>query len=276
MLGAEVIAEGQLAVALEEQKQTGRPLGMTLVALGFLDEETLVRTLARQLSLPVVWMRGKRVRKPVLGLVPGHLVVAHRCLPVRVDEKDGSRTLLLAMEDPADLDALDEAALAAGMPVRPVLAAPSELEESIRLHHPEISLAAPMRRSPPAAAADASFDRELLPGIEEDGLDSEAKDDACMTSDLADSFGKLALDDDAAAPDVLRVDAPTPERPRAPWGNAIEDGLGSVGPEMILRAVSQLLVEKGVIAREELVDRIGELRGDSETETSVQLGEDHI
>ena len=49
LLGAEVITEGQLAAALDEQKQTGRPLGMTLVNMGSLDEETLVRTLARQL-----------------------------------------------------------------------------------------------------------------------------------------------------------------------------------------------------------------------------------
>ena len=85
LLGAEVIAEGQLAAALDEQKQTGRLLGMSLVTMGLLDEEPLVRISARRLSPPVAWMRGRKIRKPVLERVPSRIVGAHRCPPVRVD-----------------------------------------------------------------------------------------------------------------------------------------------------------------------------------------------
>ena len=42
MAGA--IDQTQLGAALADQRQYGRPLGITLVRMGFLDEETLVRT----------------------------------------------------------------------------------------------------------------------------------------------------------------------------------------------------------------------------------------
>jgi hypothetical protein len=371
LIGAEVIVEGQLAAALDEQKQTGHPLGMTLVTMGFLDEETLVRTLARQLSLPIAWIRGKKIRQPVLELVPASIVGAHRCLPVRVDDQGGNKILLLAMEDPADSLVLDAVALAAGMPVRPVLAAPSELEESIQRHFPDLELV------PPAAASgDASLDRELIPDLESgaDARDGEEKDDACMSSldltgdppnasgepadDLsneADDSGfdfspdlddppesedlpgealpfedaaelgsdagdevdddeisyddlnaanELDLDEDFEAYAAGSSDSPdarvpaedeTPVEslamaPLAPPADAEElsetEGEGpevlcmsdasplardaqsarapapaGVGADVILRALSQLLVEKGVIGREELIERLTQLGG---------------
>jgi hypothetical protein len=362
LISAEVIVEGQLAAALDEQKQTGRPLGMTLVTMGYLDEETLVRTLARQLSLPIAWIRGKKIRQPVLELVPASIVGAHRCLPVRVDDQGGNKTLLLAMEDPADLLVLDEVALAAGMPVRPVLAAPSEIEESIQRHFPDLEL------DPPAAGAtEVPLDQELIPGLESgaDALEGEEKDDACMSSlgltgdpshdpvsasgdpadglsneaddsaydfspalhdPLADS-AEVASDDDADVeddalsyddldaaneldldadfegdyarePDSLdRLDPVEDEisgesvalAPLAPPSGRLdreeteEDGPelvcmsdvsplakapqsagsipGSVGADVILRALSQLLVEKGVIGRDELIERLSRLGG---------------
>jgi hypothetical protein len=51
MTGA--IDQTQLGAALAEQRRFGHPLGTTLVRMGFLDEEALIRTLARQLKLPI-------------------------------------------------------------------------------------------------------------------------------------------------------------------------------------------------------------------------------
>ena len=52
-----LIGEAQLAAALSEQRRWGKRLGMTLVLMGCLEEETLVRTLAAQLKLPVARIR---------------------------------------------------------------------------------------------------------------------------------------------------------------------------------------------------------------------------
>jgi len=131
---AGAITKHQLAAALAEQRKWGKPLGMMLVAMDYLDEETLVRTLARQLGLPVAWLRGKRIAPEVLEMVPAELAKKHRCLPLSVREETGGRVLYLAMQDPADLEALDDVRFRVGCQIKPVLVAPGELEEALRQH----------------------------------------------------------------------------------------------------------------------------------------------
>jgi len=75
--------------------------------MGFLDEETLMRTLARQLKLPVAWLRGKWVDDEVRDLLPAELALKHRVLPLTVTVEDTGKVLHLAMHDPNDLEALD-------------------------------------------------------------------------------------------------------------------------------------------------------------------------
>jgi len=133
MAGA--IDQTQLGVALAEQRKFGRPLGATLVRLGFLDEEALIRTLARQLKLPIAWLRGKWVEPEVLDLVPAELALKHRCLPLSVSDAGRGKVLNLAMQDPGDLETLDAVRFHVGHDVSPVLAAPSEIEDALQRHY---------------------------------------------------------------------------------------------------------------------------------------------
>jgi hypothetical protein len=133
MAGA--IDQTQLGAALADQRQYGGPLGARLVRMGFLDEEALVRTLARQLKLPIAWLRGKWVEEEVLDLVPAEIALKHRCLPLTLTETNGRKSLHLAMQDPGDLEALDAVQFQVGHNVSPVLAAPSELEEALQRHY---------------------------------------------------------------------------------------------------------------------------------------------
>ena len=125
-----LITEAQLASALGEQRRWGKRLGMTLVLMGYLEEETLIRTLAAQLKLPVARIRGKRVNAEVVELVPVELAEKHRCLPLFVKDQGGSRELFLAMEDPSDLDAQGELGFRIGFRSRPVLVAPTDHPEA--------------------------------------------------------------------------------------------------------------------------------------------------
>ena len=107
LVAASVIDQATLDQALEKQAADGGRIGKILVTMGALDEEKLVRTVARQLDLPVVRLKGKQVKADVLAFLPGHVARAHRCLPVMVDRRGGD-TLLLAMEDPSDNVGLDQ------------------------------------------------------------------------------------------------------------------------------------------------------------------------
>ena len=133
MAGA--IDQSQLALALANQREFQQPLGKTLVSMGFIDEEAMIRTLARQLKLPVAWLDGKWVEPEVLELVPADLAHKHCCLPLTVTEGAAGKVLHLAMQDPGNLDALDAVSFRVGHKVTPVLASPSELEDALQRHY---------------------------------------------------------------------------------------------------------------------------------------------
>ncbi len=135
LLAAGAIDQVQLGAALAEQRNFGRPLGTILVQMGSLDEETLLRTLARQLKLPVAWLRGKWVERDVLELVSAELALKHRVLPLSVTLEDTGKMLYLAIQDPSDLEALDAIRFQVGHNVSPVLAAASELDDALQRHY---------------------------------------------------------------------------------------------------------------------------------------------
>ncbi|MFQ5417092.1 MAG: hypothetical protein ACE5FL_08625 [Myxococcota bacterium] len=219
LVEAGVIGESQLAAALGEQRQWGRPLGMTLVRMGFLDEESLVRTLANQLKLPIVKLAGKRVNQEVLDLVPIDLAEKHRCIPLLRNDEGGQKVLYLGMEDPADQEAIAELSFRVGHPVKPVLVAPRELDEALHRHYHWASYGDPTPLAADPTASDPNFNP---------------------------SFGEPVGQAGAGASTPL---AAGPE----------DSAGGAVPPAAILRALVQLLVEKGVVSRDELVERVGQV-----------------
>lgn len=218
LVQAGAIDEAQLKSALGEQRQWGRPLGMTLVRMGFLNEDTLIHTLANQLKLPVVKLRGKQVNAEVLERVPVELAEKHRCIPLLVNDEGGQEVLYLGMEDPSDLEALDDISFRIDEKVKPVLVAPAELDEALQRHYHWASYAGGAAESPGEAQAEGE------PEVVETTSGEKPE----------------------ASP--LQADSPSVESHQAkPVG---------VPPEVILRALTQLLVEKGVITRDELVARV--------------------
>jgi len=227
LVDAGAVEEAQLQAALDAQKASGRPLGMTLVRMGFLDEITLIRSLANQLSIPLVRLQGKRVRAEILDIIPPDLAEKHRCLPLFVRNEDGSRALFLAMEDPADTEAVEELGRLVGMQIRPVLVAPTELQESLARHYAWA----------PSGDGDATFDPlGSIPTKSEDGLE--------------------VLNLGGGENDML-------DMPESEAGSAPVPSAEAVPTDSILRALTQLLVEKGVIRREELVERLGAIEGET-------------
>jgi type IV pilus assembly protein PilB len=147
MAGA--IDQTQLGSALADQRKFGQPLGSILVSMGYIDEETLVRTLARQLNLPIAWLRDKWVEPQVLELVPGKIAIKHHCLPLLLTEGAGGKVLHLAMQDPGDLEALDAVSFHVGHNVSPVLAAASEIEDALQRHFQSGEVSASAQSSRP-------------------------------------------------------------------------------------------------------------------------------
>lgn len=225
LVEAGLIDDHQLQNALEQQRELERPLGMTLVRMGLLDEDALVRVLATQLGLPVVRLRGKRVSQEVLDLVPSDLAEKHRCVPLLLNEEDGENVLYLAMEDPARFGAVDEIRARSGQELRPVLVAPTELDEALHRFYHWSSFAG---ENTAEDSADA--------GLPKLGTEPE-----------------LLIGGEPVQLSGARALGPAP-----PAAGSDESG---VPPEKILRALTQLLVEKGLISRDDLVERLRQLEG---------------
>jgi type IV pilus assembly protein PilB len=269
-----LISDTQLAAALGEQRRWGKRLGMTLVLMGYLEEEVLIRTLAAQLKLPVARIRGKRVNAEVIELVPVELAEKHRCLPLFMKDQGGSRELFLAMEDPSDLDAQGELGFRIGFRIRPVLVAPTELEDALQRHYHWAAVAG--AASPPLAPLPARVkDAAPMPlpeKPEEPFEDTEPELHAAAAAAAAAADGASAPEEPGDTqpdpPDIERAaaelggfdepgSAPSPRRaPAARAEPAPNTASPAMSPDVILRALSQLLVEKGVLSREELVERL--------------------
>ena len=102
-----LLTEAQLEQALEEQKRSGRKLGRVFVESGFVSEEQISETVARQLGVPYVNLRFFNVRTEIVRLLPEAQSRRFRAL---VLEDKGSEGVLVGFADPTDLFAYDEVA----------------------------------------------------------------------------------------------------------------------------------------------------------------------
>ncbi|WP_421339923.1 MSHA fimbrial ATPase MshE [Aeromonas veronii] len=99
----QIISDDQLQLALQQQRQTGRKLGTTLIDLGFISEVQLLQFLARQLDAPFFDLNNLTIDAAAVPLLPEVQARRYRALAVNLtDDK-----VTVAMSDPADLSALD-------------------------------------------------------------------------------------------------------------------------------------------------------------------------
>lgn len=136
LVAAGLISEKQLSDALASQKESGRKLGAELVALGILTEVQMTQILSNQLSVPWVSLYHVEFSRELLNLVPAQVAESCGAIPVYVRKvrREGD-TLFVAMDDPTNAQALGLLREATGLPVKPMVAAPTELYEAIRVYY---------------------------------------------------------------------------------------------------------------------------------------------
>ena len=123
-----LITPAQLQSAITHQKIARGRLGSTLVALGYISEEVLMDFLSHQTGVPQLDVRNIDVAPQVLKLVPHRLAEQFTVLPISTKEP---KSLVLAMSDPSDLNAIDSARFASGLNIEPVVASHSALKKTI-------------------------------------------------------------------------------------------------------------------------------------------------
>jgi len=112
-----LITPEQLGTALQDARNNNTRIGFSLIKLGFVAEEDLTRTLARQYRVPAVDLNRVNIDPKIIKLVPPDLALKHLVLPLR----RVGRTLTVAMANPNDAAALDDLKFVTRHDIEPVV-----------------------------------------------------------------------------------------------------------------------------------------------------------
>jgi type IV pilus assembly protein PilB len=240
LIEAGVIDDHKLKAALAEQRRWGGQLGKILIDMG-VSEDAMIRALSAQLNFPIVDLDSIEVPQRVLEVISGDLAEKHGVIPVAMHGK----FLDVAMADPMSLAIIDELRIKTQLNVRPHLAGAKAVERALsRLYGRgmEFSLAGDNRRSPPQAnlrVFDEGGMRERQQRESQSGLTAGARRAQGLDALMAPSGDQQAIIDDLQA----RV-------------AKLESLLAR--DEDVLRKLLAIVVERGLLTREDLMARLAE------------------
>ena len=284
LLDAGLLDATRLEAALAEQRKWGGKLGRTLVEMGFVDEESMVRALSRQLKLPVVDLDQVTLPPSIVGLLRVDLAERYGVFPIGADAK--GRTLQLATSDPTNGEALNELEFRTNAKIQIAVATASSIDRAIRrLYYGEDTRPVPAPPAsgeaayelkvpePPAPAASPQpppFDPHLeLEGAADRAEVSRLKEQVTglekTTAHMAVLKEQVAQLDKQAAPVArLQEQLAALEKQLAPVARLREQVAdlekNSAHQVRAMRALVEQLIESGLISRDEYVARIK--RGD--------------
>src|SRR5215207_3456995 len=136
LVEAQIITRQQLEDALHLQKQDGRRIGTLLVEAGLVSETQVTQILSQQLSVPWVSLYHIEFSRQLLNLVTQELAERYCLVPIFVRKVRGlGQTLYVAMDDPSDEKAHGEVSQFSGLPVRAMIAPPTDIRSAIRAYY---------------------------------------------------------------------------------------------------------------------------------------------
>ena len=136
LVTANIITRERLEEVLAAQRLDGRRLGKLLVERGLVTENQLTQILSQQLSVPWVSLYHIDFSRQLLNLVSHQLAEKYCLVPIFVRRVRGlGETLYVAMDDPSDEQAQRDVSQHSGLPVRAMIAPPSDIRSAIRVYY---------------------------------------------------------------------------------------------------------------------------------------------
>jgi type IV pilus assembly protein PilB len=131
LCSAGLITEADLQKAIEEQKQTGKRMGVTLIELNLVTEFDIANTLASQLGIQYISLESTPIEPEAVEIVPESLARKYLCVPIRVDK----RHLSVAMVDPLDYECIKDIRFNTSLEVKPLISTRKEILKAIEQHY---------------------------------------------------------------------------------------------------------------------------------------------
>ena len=246
LIKANVLQEGQLKAALAEQAKWGGKLGEILVRMSMVSEDILVRALSKQLNIPAVNLDAvQNVPPHVRAKIPAQTARDFAVLPLQL--RDDGKTLVVAVADPLNVRHLDELRAITKCRIVPNVAGRTSIARAYqRLYEENAEL----------GEADTNFKV----------LDAQGR---TVVKDMRPGAPQAAqAPAQAPAPAPAARPAPAPARPSVSGVPAVGAGGGSPAELLktveevqrkevaALKAMVELLIEKGVFTREEYLAKV--------------------
>jgi hypothetical protein len=273
LVKARVIDEMQLRSALAQHDQWGGRLSRIIADMGIAKEDTLTEAIAQGLGMQRVQLG---TAKDVGALAKLDVGLAEQKGVFPVSLRDNGKTLVLAMADPTDLQTIDQVAARSRTRVVPVVAGDREIQNAILRHYrnqdPAVthsSHSSPSRSSS-ASSSSSSGDEEEFKVV-----DMSGKTVVKAIADIAPNMARenATRQQPAAAPapsrpggtssatdmlDEILSASPSPAEVFSPEEmqrlQAVQ--ANQEKSSKILRALLELLLEKGMVQQRELAARM--------------------
>jgi type IV pilus assembly protein PilB len=126
-----LISLAQLRAAQEEQQRSGANLGYTLAKLGYISATEITSFLSQQYRVPTVNLEEYEIDSEILKLVSKEQCEKQRVIPV---SRAGS-SLIVAMADPTNLNAIDDLKFLTGYSIEPVIASEQAILAAVEKYY---------------------------------------------------------------------------------------------------------------------------------------------
>jgi hypothetical protein len=133
LLETRVITKEQLDEVLTERREgiDHGKIGQAFIDKGFATEDVVVQALAHQMEVPFLRIEHNSIRHEAIRMISERMAENHVCIPIRVENE----RLVVAMQNPMDLIAIEDIERIGGYPVDPVAATPSNIREAIATYY---------------------------------------------------------------------------------------------------------------------------------------------
>ncbi len=122
-----MLTASDLKKAREDQQRNGGRLGEALIRLNMVKEDDLMQVLSRQYGVPPVDLDSYDIDPDVIKLISEEMVQKYHLIPIN---RVGS-TLIVAVEDPSNMFAIDDIKFLTGYNVEVVLASSSAIKNAV-------------------------------------------------------------------------------------------------------------------------------------------------
>jgi hypothetical protein len=251
LLKARAITDLQLKAALSEQQKWGGRLGEILVRMNILSEEMLVKALSKQLAVPAVNLDSVQGVPPhVRAKLPAQMAKDFAAVPVQL--RDDGKTLVVAMAEPQNIEHVDTIRSVARCRIVVQVAGRTAIARAYGRFYEGEADASDLEGS--FKVVDASGNT-VIRNSEDLSLRKPAPPPPALGAGVprgTQNYGRSSLTD-LPSPQPSAAPAANPQSP-TDMLNAIENAQRrEVGA---LKAMVEMLIEKGVFTREEYLARL--------------------